>query len=263
MLYRLHGSRGKRLHTARTFAGLLRAIRGDQPFAGRSAVLFLGYLLLRRGWGDRKRTAMLAIYAVACVFQFSMSGIYHMTVRGGAAHELMGQLDHAAIYLLIAGTFTPCYGLLYRGRLRWALLSSTWIAAILGILFTTVLANNVPDGLRLGLYQVLGWSGIIAAFDVSRRYGFAFVWPVLAGGAMTSLAAMTQHFGWPVLIPGVIHAHETFHVVMLVGTVFQWTFIWQLASGKVPSTLDERRLRSRVSVIIAPHVPISRPAKAA
>jgi hemolysin III len=237
-----------------------------EPFAaishllGAALFLVLGFLLLRRGWGERKRTALLAIYAAACVFQFSMSGIYHMTVRGGAAHELMGQLDHAAIYLLIAGTFTPCYGLLYRGRLRWALLLPTWIAAIVGILLTTVLANNVPEGLRLGLYQVLGWSGIMATLDVSRRYGFAFVWPVLAGGAMTSLAALTQYYGWPVLIPGVIHAHETFHVVMLVGTIFQWAFIWQLANGKIPSTMDERRLRRRINVVNAPHVPISLPA---
>ena len=192
-----------------------------------------------------------------------MSGIYHMTVRGGAAHELMGQLDHAAIYLLIAGTFTPCYGLLYRGRLRWALLSSTWIAAILGILFTTVLANNVPDGLRLGLYQVLGWSGIIAALDVSRRYGFAFVWPVLAGGAMTSLAALTQHFGWPVLIPGVIHAARDVsrrdarrHGVSM--DVHLATCQRQDAQHVGRTVLAESSQRRH-----SPHVPISRPAKAA
>jgi hemolysin III len=248
-----------------SFAPLYHLPGFYEPFAaishlfGAAVFVVLGFLLLRRGWGDRTRIALLGIYAAACVFQFSMSGIYHMMVRGTASHRIMGQLDHAAIYLLIAGTFTPCYGLLYRGWQRWAMLLPTWIAAVTGLLITTVLASDVGEGLRLALYQALGWSGIIATIDVSRRYGMAFAWPVLAGGAITSVAAATQHFGWPTLIPRVIHAHETFHIFLLVGSALQWMFIWRFADGEIGNTTNKLRSRTHVSLAGAAHLPISRP----
>ena len=192
----------------------------------------LGFLLLRRGGGDRTRMVFLTIYAASCVFQFSMSGLYHMMIRGTASHRLLGQLDHAAVFLLIAGIFTPIYGLLYRGWLRRLALLAVWAAATCGILFTTVFANDAGEGLRLAIYQALGWSGIAAMIDLWRRYGFAFVWPMLAGSAMISLAAWSQEVGWPTLIPGVIHAHETFHIILLIGSFHQWLFLWQLADGR-------------------------------
>jgi hemolysin III len=199
---------------------------------GAGLFLVLGFLLLRRGRGDRSRMVFLSVYAASCVFQFSMSGLYHMMIRGGASHRVLGQLDHAAVYILIAGIFTPIYGLLYRGWLRSLALVAVWTAAMCGILFTTVFANDAGEGLRLAIYQALGWSGIVAMIDLWRRYGFTFIWPMLAGSTMMSAAAWSQELGWPTLIPGVIHAHETFHIILLIGAVHQWLFLWQLAAGR-------------------------------
>src|SRR5262245_30751473 len=84
-----------------------------EPFSAIShlfgAVLFafMGLLLLRRGRGDTGRLIYLGVFVFACVFLMSMSGVYHMMIRGGAAHSVMERLDHAAIFVLIAGTFTP------------------------------------------------------------------------------------------------------------------------------------------------------------
>ncbi|HEV2969923.1 MAG TPA: hemolysin III family protein [Pirellulales bacterium] len=240
-----------------------------EPFAAIShlcgAALFvvLGLILLRHGSGGRLRVTLLSVYVAANVFQFSMSGLYHMMIRGSAAHQLMGKLDHAAVYLLIAGTFTPVYGLLYQGRLRRALLIAVWTAAVAGILFTTFFAIDVGEGLRLGLYLGLGWSGIVAMIDLWRRYGFAFIWPLLAGSAMTSLAALCQEFGWPTLIPGVIHAHETFHVILLIGSFQHWLFIWQFADGTIGNQWKNACARLPASRILSgPHFPIALAARA-
>jgi hemolysin III len=206
-----------------------------EPFAAIShlagAVLFawLGWLLLRRGRGDSLRMTLLAIYAAACVFQFSMSGVYHTLVRDSAANRIVGRLDHAAVFLLIGGIFSPIYGLAYHGRLRRIALSLIWLAAIAGVLLTTIVSNDASEASRLALYQAMGWSGIVALIDLWRRFGFTFVWPMLAGSLMMSVAGLTQELGWPAPIPGVIHAHETFHIVLLIGAVQQWFFIWQLA----------------------------------
>jgi len=208
-----------------------------EPFAAIShllgAVVFLvlGCLLLRRGRGDRARMVFLGIYAVSAVVLFSLSGVYHMLVRGGAAQQVMGQLDHAAIFVLIAGTFTPGFGILYRGWVRWAGLLFIWSAAITGIVLTTVFYGTVAEGMRLTFYLTLGWSGTIATIDLWRRYGFPFIRPLVIGGVINTAAAVSQHFGWPILIPGVVHAHEMFHVVVFAGSVFHWLFIWQFAAG--------------------------------
>ena len=86
---------------------------------GAGLFLVLGFLLLRRGWGDTARLIFLGVYAVSCVLLLSMSAVFHMVVRGGPAHRVMERLDHGAIFILIAGTFTPGHGLLFRGPLRW------------------------------------------------------------------------------------------------------------------------------------------------
>src|SRR5215212_6154382 len=95
------------------------------------AILFsaLGFLLLRRGQGDRTRMVFLVIYVVSCVLLFSMSGVYHMMARG-TARDVLGRLDHNAIFLFIAGSFTPAHGILFRGWLRWAPLLFIWTAAM-------------------------------------------------------------------------------------------------------------------------------------
>ena len=210
-----------------------------EPFSAIShllgAVVFLvlGWLLLREGRGNRARMICLGVYSASAVFMFSMSGLYHMQVRGSAAQHVFRQLDYAAIYVMTAGTFTAGFWILYRGWLRWAGLLYIWTAAIAGLVLTTVFSDHLADGTRLSCYLALGWSGLFATIDIGRRYGFRFIRPLLLGGAINSAAAVAQYFGWPMLIPRVVHAHELFHVAILAGSVLHWLFILQFATGKV------------------------------
>src|SRR5688572_381784 len=86
---------------------------------GAAAFLVLGFLLVRRGRGDPARLGFLSVYAGSGVLLFLMSAGYHMAIPGGTAQRVMERLDHAAIFLLIAGSFTPLHGLLFHGWLRW------------------------------------------------------------------------------------------------------------------------------------------------
>ncbi len=153
------------------------------------AFLILGLLLLQRGRGDRARMVYLGIYGGACVLLMAMSGVYHMMVRGGAAHRVMERLDHGAIFVLIAGTFTPTLGILFRGWLRWGQLSLIWVAAIVGITLKTIFFDDLAEWLGLSFYLTLGWFGSISALLLLRRYGFDFIKPLLWGHRL-------QHW-WP------------------------------------------------------------------
>ena len=213
---------------------------------GAVAFIPLGYLLLRRGRGDRTRMIYLSIYAAACVFLFSMSAVYHMMVREGIARNVMGRLDHCAIFVLIAGPFTPCYGILEHGWRRWAPLLFVWTVAITGITLKATLYTNIPEWLGLSLYLGLGWFGGISAIVLCRRYGLAFIEPLLFGGLAYSIGAVLDYFKWPILVPGIVHTHELFHLFVLVGAGFHYWFVWEIATGHSldghliqPAPLDE------------------------
>src|SRR4051794_4002693 len=89
----------------------------------------LGAVLLWRGRGSASRVTFLGVYVFATVFLFSMSGVYHMLPFEGAPRAVLERLDHSAIFVLIAGTFTPAHGLLFRGWQRWLPLVLIWSAA--------------------------------------------------------------------------------------------------------------------------------------
>jgi channel protein (hemolysin III family) len=199
--------------------------------AGALAFLILGCLVVWRGRGDRAHLFLLGVYAISGVFLFSMSGVYHMLGHDGAARPVMARLDHAAIFGLIAGTFTAAHGIPFRGLLRWGPLGFIWIAAIAGITLKTIFFDDLAHGLGLLIYVMLGWFGIVSAFLVMRRYGFLFIMPVFLGGLAYTIGGVLDLVKWPVVVPGLIHPHEVFHFTVLLAAGFHWRFVWKIAGG--------------------------------
>ncbi len=200
---------------------------------GAAAFLILGFMLVRRGGGDRARMAALGIYAGSCVLLLSLSGVYHMLPRGCEAHRVVGRLDHSAIFVLIAGTFTPTLFILFRGWLRWGQLVLIWAAAITALTLKMIFFDELAEWLGLSFYLTLGWIGGVPAVLLARRYGFAFIRPLIGGGLAYSIGGVTDFVRWPAIVPGVVHAHEVFHVAVLAGVALHFRFIWQFATGQV------------------------------
>ena len=164
-------------------------IRGfHEPFSAASHLLggigflFLGLLLIRRGGTNSQRQALLGVYALACVVQLFVSGIYHATTSGSALNGVMLRLDHAAIYILIAGTFTPIHGILFRGWLRWAPLLLLWAIAAGGVIMKTAYFGAMSASFSISLYLSMGWFGLFCGSILWKQRGFAFIRPLLLGG---------------------------------------------------------------------------------
>ena len=221
-------------------SGIRDPVSALSHLVGAAAFVVLGCMLLRRGRGDAGRMAFLGVYAVACVFLLLMSGLYHMTKPGSTLHTVMLRLDHGAIFVLIAGTFTPIHGLLFRGALRWAPLVLIWIAAAAGVVLKAAFFDQMAEWLGLAFYITLGWLGAVSGFLLWRRYGFAFIRPLLLGGIAYSVGAVADFLRRPVFIPGVFQSHELFHVAVLVGALLHWRFTWQFAHGSAESIGDRR-----------------------
>jgi channel protein (hemolysin III family) len=208
---------------------------------GAGLFLILGLFLVRRYWGRTGPTVYLTIYVVSTVFLLSMSAVYHMLERGGTPREVMERLDHGAIFFLIAGTFTPIHGILFRGWLRWGILFLVWGAAITGVTLKTIFFEYVPEWLSLLFYLGLGWFGVCTMVCVGRRYGFRFVRPLFLGGIAYSVGGALDFLRWPTPIPGVINSHAVFHLAILIAALLHWRFIWDVARQAYlsPKNFDE------------------------
>jgi channel protein (hemolysin III family) len=186
---------------------------------------WLGLRLLKLGRGDRLRLSLLGVFAFTSVFMLSMSGVYHMLDAAGAGSAVMFRLDKAAIFALIAGTFTPIHGMIFRGFIRWGGIALMWAAAATGITLVTIFFDQMPYGLGTTLYLALGWVAGVSVIAAWRRRGFRYIRLILIGGVAYSAGAILLGLKWPTLIPGVVGPHEMWHAAVIAGMCCHWVFV--------------------------------------
>ncbi len=208
----------------------------NDPFSTLShlagALLFavLGVELVRRGCSRGAKWG-LGIFAGSAVTLLLASALFHAMPSETVARTVTQRLDHAAIFLLIAGTFTPIHAILFRGVLRWGVLAFIWTFAVVGITLKSVFFTSMPDWLGITIYLVMGWAGIIGISVAWWRYGTRYVSPIVWGALAYTVGALCEFTGEPVIWPGVIESHEVFHVAVLVGLGSMWAFVRRAAVG--------------------------------
>jgi len=222
--------------------------------AGVALFAWLGVSLVRRGRGDAGRMLSLIVFAFSCVLLLSMSGVYHLLSPSGVPRYVLHRLDHAAIFILIAGSFTPVHAILFRGAWRWGMLAIVWTMAITAITLKTIYFESMPEWLGLALYLGLGWFGLVSGIAMARRFGFRFIRPVVWSALAYTFGALADFLHWPQIVPGIFGPHELFHLAVLAGIAFHWKFVFSVASGDIPA---ERR-----STGIDLAFPVARPAVA-
>jgi channel protein (hemolysin III family) len=190
----------------------------------------LGVALVSRGRGESLRMLSLFVFATSCVLLLSVSGAYHLQPPAGADREFLRRLDHAAIFVLIAGTFTPVHAILFRGAWRWGVLVGVWAFALCGIVFKTLYFADIPESIGLFLYLAFGWFGLASSIALARRFGFRVVRLALSGAMAYTLGALVDFLRWPDPLPGIVGPHELFHLAVLAGISFHWRFIYGVAA---------------------------------
>lgn len=200
---------------------------------GAVIVLIMARRLIERGRGRPWARAALAVFAGACVLVLGTSGVYHIFGYGTAVGAVFQRLDHAAIFVLIAATFTPVHAILFRGPWRWGVLLGVWGAVAIAIPLKLAYFDTLPESLGLAIYLAMGWLGAGSAAILWYRLGFRFIRPALAGGLAYTLGALLGVAGAPNPIPGVIGAHELFHCASLAGVWFFWRFMGAVARAPV------------------------------
>jgi hemolysin III len=139
-------------------------------------------VLVASAQADPYRIVAASIYGATLIALFGASTAYH-SFRSPRLKAALQILDHAAIYLLIAGTYTPFTLVTLRGPWGFTLLSIVWAMALVGILFKLVVGTRW-ERLSTALYIVMGWIGVVAAGPLIERLDpRALAW--LVGGGLT------------------------------------------------------------------------------
>jgi hemolysin III len=120
------------------------------------ALVGAAYLVVRASHGSAWLIVSCSIYALSLLLVYLCSTLYHSLVRTCARHVFL-VLDHAAIYLLIAGTYTPFMLVSMRSRLGWTLLSVVWTLAVAGVIFKSFAVGRFPAA-SATVYLLMGWS---------------------------------------------------------------------------------------------------------
>ena len=141
-------------------------------------------VLLHLGRGELTRQLSLLIYGISLIMMFSASATYHLVKAGPKLSLWLRRLDHSAIFLLIAGTYTPVCLHFFTGFWRWGLLSIVWSLAFAGILIKLFYVH-APRGLSAGMYLLLGWLAVSAVGEIIKRLPVgALAWLLIGGSAV-------------------------------------------------------------------------------
>lgn len=199
------------------------------------AALFFTILavsLIRKGRGNGARVFFLSIFSFACIFQLAISGSYHL-LGPGQGRDILQVIDHAAIFTLIAASFTSIHGLIFRGFMRWGFLLIIWLIAITGITLKSIYFDTIPEWLGLTFFLGLGWMGVLSAWLLCRRFGIHYNRYLFYSGIAYTSGAIVEFARAPVLIKNVIGPHELFHIAVIVGIAYHWVFTYRFADGYV------------------------------
>lgn len=198
---------GERFNGYSHLAGTVLAI------AAVTALIFYG-----ASKGDTWKVVSFSVYGATLIALFSFSTLYHST--RGMTKRVFRKFDHSAIYLLIAGTYTPFNVVTLRGAWGWALFGVVWGLAFVGIVQELTVAKGAR-WVSLAIYIIMGWVavvGVVPMIEALHRQGFAWV---VAGGVVYTTGTVFYVFDEKFK-----HWHGIWHLFVLVGAAIHYAAIF-------------------------------------
>jgi len=190
-------------------------LRGVFHELGFYAALGLGFALVATADAGRARVAAV-VFSTCVIACFGASALYHRPTWKPRIRAWLARLDHAGVYLLIAGSYTP-FGLLVMSE-GWAIpvLTIVWTGALAAIMLKVLWVES-PKWLSATIGLGLGWLAV-AAFSQLLKLPIAGVLLVAAGGLLYTAGAIVYIRRQPDPVPSVLGYHELFHVLTLAAT---------------------------------------------
>jgi len=201
---------GERVNTYTHLFGVLLAFAGS--------IVLIAHALAS---GDGRKTAGLLVFCAAMVLLYAASALYHGS--SGRRRQVWSRLDHCAIYVLIAGTYTPLALLALHGIQADALLAAIWGLALLGIVKEFRRQHCEPP--MVALYVVMGWLGLTVVVPLVRMMSRAGLLWLLLGAILYTVGVLFYLRG-----ARTPHAHGVWHLFVLGGTASHYMTMLQFVA---------------------------------
>ncbi len=198
-------------------------LRGTLHQVAFVVALVVGSLFIAGADGGRDRLAA-SVFACSVAAMLGASALYHRVTWSPRVRPWMRRVDHAGIYLLIAGSYTPVGLLSLHGTLQHVTLAIVWAGAAAAILLK-FLWVGAPKWLAAVTGIALGWAGVAALPQVADTTGITAVILLAAGGIAYTAGAIVYALRRPDPVPHVFGYHELFHALTLVAVACQYVAI--------------------------------------
>jgi len=197
---------GERFNAHTHLAGTVLALTGASTLVTMAAVK-----------ADPLRLVSFSVYGTTLCLLFLVSTLYHSTQ--GAAKDLFRKLDHCAIYLVIAGTYTPFALVSLKGAWSWTLFGAVWSLAIVGIAQECWIARG-KRFTSLAIYLLMGWLAIVALAPLADALSWNGVAWMVGGGLVYTAGVLFYLYD-----EQFTHWHGIWHLFVLVGSAAHFTAI--------------------------------------
>jgi len=181
-------------------------------------------LLIILAGNNVSKLVTLTIYGISVIILYGASSLYHWIKTGPRKILMLKKIDHVAIYLLIAGTYTPVlyYGL--TGTWRLVMLIAVWMLAITGILLKMwfILA---PRYISAAFYLLLGWIALIPLLQLLSNLPSGAIVLMFAGGILYTIGAIIYAVKCFDFFPNLFGFHEIFHLFIMAGSIVHFVMI--------------------------------------
>jgi len=168
-----------------------------------------------------------SIYSVGALLMFGISGLYHRINWKPDARFFMKKLDHSAIYIMIAGTFTPICLLSLPEESGRNLLMAIWGITFVGII-QSIFFVNLPKYISAIIYMIAGYMILPYLSVLTLTLGLTNVILIAVGGVIYSLGAISYGLKKPAMSPMIFGYHELFHIMVCLGATLHFIVIYSI-----------------------------------
>jgi hemolysin III len=174
--------------------------------------------------GNPRRVVGFAIYGTSLILLYSASTIYHWLHVSPRTEDLLRRFDHIAIFLLIAGSYTPVCLVTLPGGWGWSVFGIVWSLAVAGVCLK-IFFHHLPPALTAIVYVGMGWLAVVAIVPLVQNVPpLGLMW-LLAGGLAYTGGAVIYAIERPDPFPDVFGHHEIFHIFVLAGSALHFVFM--------------------------------------
>ncbi len=206
-------------------AALKPYLRGWLHLVAAVLSIFMTIAMAWISWADFPRFITLMIFGFSMVELYSVSALFHIGSWSPASRKFLRSLDHANIFFMIAGTYTPiCFNLL-QGWVRVAILAAIWLLFLAGLVLS-FFTHRVPRWFRIGLYIGMGWVSLFTLPSLPAALPWEGIGMLLLGGVFYTVGAVIYGTKKPNPFPRFFGFHEVFHLFVVAGGLTYTAAIW-------------------------------------